>query len=88
MGNDKLINWEKQSVKSKSILGRPKPSGKYICENNYNLANNEKRIRGNYALLKIKINYVDQLLIKNQFFLEGDWLERMKGKKNLYFLKN
>tara|TARA_B100000579_G_scaffold241498_1_gene197987 strand:+ start:67 stop:606 length:540 start_codon:yes stop_codon:yes gene_type:complete len=76
MGNDKLIHWDKLSDQSKSIWGWPKPGGKYICQNFNKSTNNEKTMRDNFALLKITINYVDQLLLKKPIHFRRRWIRR------------
>ncbi len=82
LDNEKFRHWEQLSENSKSMWNWPFPGDNYIFEQNKNLSDKkEDEISINFAVLKIDISQVDQLLlakpihIRRRWILENKWME-------------
>ena len=82
MGKECLPNWNQLNKKSKSMWGWPRPGDKYDIDNKGIYSEKTKvDLRDNFAVLKIEISYVDQLLlikpmhIRRRWVKEQEWLE-------------
>ena len=85
-GEDKHCYWEKLSEKTKKMWGWPSPGEKFSIETKTDLSvTKDEDLFSNFALIKININYVDQLLLhkpihkRRIWILKKDWIEELKN---------
>ena len=80
LSNDRHLHWNKLSQTAKSMWRWPTPGDNYIIDNNNDLLvkTNEEESK-NFSLLKIDINYVDQLLLHKPIHFRRKWI-RKKNK--------
>ncbi len=74
-GKHNLRHWDKLSQESKSIFSWPFPGDHFVFNESDDLfskVNND--ISNNFALLKIEINHVDQLLLKKPIHKRIRWI--------------
>ena len=63
-GKDSIHHWNQLSEHSKLMWSWPKPGNKFNFNNKNDLAEkNNENISNNFSLLKIDVNYVDQLIL-------------------------
>ena len=82
LGKDTFLHWEKLSEYSKSMWRWPSP-GDIFNSKSKNDLNSIKNLTmpDNFSLLKIKVNYVDQLTlnkpmhIRKRWILKDEWIE-------------
>ena len=75
--NEKLYHWDKLDDRSKTMWLWPKPGEKFnIEENKYLSAKKQKKISDNFALLKIEINHVDQLILQKPIHTRRKWIKK------------
>ena len=75
--NDSVTHWEKLDNKSKSMWNWPSPGEKIDNHKKYIISEkiNQRKL-DNFALLKIKINNVDQLLLEDPIHIRKRWIRK------------
>ena len=69
--------WDLLDEKSKSMWSWPSPGNKFEPNNNLNfLPNKETNPIDNYVLLKINIDYVDQLILDKPVHFRRRWIKK------------
>ncbi len=77
IGKDNLMKWSQLNERSKSMWNWPQPgeSFDYDKKNDLSVKTNQEK-SGNFALLKIKINYVDQLILSKPIHIRKKWVKK------------
>ena len=77
LGKDNLKRWSQLNEKSKSMWGWPKPGEKFVLDKENDLSVKTNREESdNFALLKIKINYVDLLILSKPIHTRRKWIKK------------
>ena len=83
IGNEKLHYWNQLNEESKAMWSWPSPGEDFVIDQANNIPTNFKDMTSNnFALLKIHITNVDQLLLhkpihtRRRWTLENDWIEK------------
>ena len=83
LGKENLSHWEQLSNESKSMWFWPSPGDEFVVDQPIDLSFKTKEcISNNFALLKINITHVDQLLLykpihrRRCWILKEDWIEK------------
>ena len=77
LSNDNISHWEKLTDHSKSMWSWPMPGETFVLGNKKDLQ--EKNVEGisnNFSVIKIKLNYVDQLILKSPIHIRKRWILR------------
>ncbi len=77
LGKDKINHWNQLSEESKLMWGWPYPGEDYYYELNKSLVKNTvENEYDNFALLKIDLTHVDQLLLHKPIHIRRRWIRK------------
>ncbi len=84
LGKENLQYWNQLNEKSKSMWSWPKPGDRFVSKKRTDLSvkSNEK-LSENFALLKIHITDVDQLLLTDPIHTRRKWLKKKEWIEEL-----
>ena len=75
LGKDKTRYWEQLTEGSKSMWSWPYPGEKFISNNNTEISETRnKLVSNNFSIIKIDVDYVDQLILKKPIHLRKRWI--------------
>ena len=76
LGDDRQRHWDQLSEKSKSMWSWPSPGKLFVYDQTKDFYVNEKeKISNNFAILKINIFQVDQLILLNPIHIRTRWIK-------------
>jgi len=79
IGEDNIKKWSQLNKKSKSMWNWPEPGETYVFDKkNDLLVKKNQEVSDNFALLKVKIKYVDQLILSNPIHVRRKWVKKNK----------
>tara|TARA_Y100001968_G_C19267029_1_gene672241 strand:- start:248 stop:790 length:543 start_codon:yes stop_codon:yes gene_type:complete len=79
LGKDNLQYWNQLNEKNKSMWNWPKPGNVYVPEVNRDLKSKSvELLPENFALLKVDITHVDQLLLNKPIHMRRKWIKKQK----------
>ncbi len=79
LGKDNLKLWSQLNDQSKSMWSWPKPGDRYEVDKKKDfLVKTNEELSDNFALLKIDINHVDQLLLSKPMHTRRKWVKKME----------
>lgn len=77
LGKDNKRHWDQLSHSSKSLWSWPRPGDHFIVDKKKDLSDlNMDAVSDNFALLKIAITQVDQLLIQKPIHMRRRWIRK------------
>ena len=77
LGKDNLKKWNQLNEKSKSMWSWPKPGESFVFDEKNDLSVKKNREGSdNFALLKIKIKYVDLLVLSKPIHIRRKWVKK------------
>ena len=78
----KLPHWEKLSEQSRSMWSWPAPGDHFVFEQKKDLSfKTNKELSKNFAVLKIDISHVDQLLLHKPIHIRRKWIRTNEWKE-------
>ena len=76
LGKDNLMKWSQLNEKAKSMWSWPNPGEKFVFDKKDDLSVKTNRDESeNFALLKIKIKYVDLLTLSKPIHIRRKWVK-------------
>ncbi len=77
LSKEKLRHWDKLSEKSKSMWNWPCPGKHFVIDQLNDISFNAKQdISNNFAILKIEITQVDQLVLRKPVHIRRRWIRK------------
>ena len=77
LSKDNLPHWDQLSEKSKLMWSWPCPGDHFVNDQIKDISvNPKKEISNNFAILKIEINEVDQLVLRNPVHIRRRWIRK------------
>ena len=74
-GKDTLHSWNRLNERSKLMWSWPKPGRRFVLEKKMDSSvKTNQELSDNFALLKIEINYVEQLVLSKPTHVRRKWL--------------
>ena len=77
LGEERKPHWDQLSEKSKSMWSWPSPGDHFVYDQTKEFYVKEKEeISNNFAILKIDIFHVDQLILHNPIHIRRRWIRK------------